>query len=142
MMYENSISKLRFKGYIADNIYFQLNNEFNKSKEDLKLDLQFDYKLDLAYESKKAIITLGCTVFDECEEKNYPFTLYVSLLGFYEFDGDLNEDEIRKMIKLNGVAILFPYLRATITNITSSCGIEPLIIPTMNISKMIDSDSE
>ena len=41
------------------------------------------------------------------------------------------------MLEVNGTAILFPYLRSIITTITSSMGIQPIILPTMNIVKMI-----
>lgn len=140
MIYKDSISSLRFKGYLSDNIYFAMNSEFNRSEDDLELDLEFNYDLNMEYEEKRAILNLECTVFDNCEENNYPFTIDVSLLGFFEFDGDLKEEDVHKMIEINGSAILFPYLRSIISNITASAGIQPLIIPTMNISKLIKND--
>lgn len=142
MMYEDSISNFRFKGYMADNIFFVINDEYIKDEDNLELQLEFNYDLDMDYENQKTILQLQCIVFDECKENNYPFTLDVSLLGFFEFDKELNENEVYKMMELNGVAILFPYLRSIISNITSSAGIQPLVIPTMNISKLIKNKAE
>lgn len=139
MTYKESISNLRFNGYLADNIFFIINNEFNRDKESLELKIEFSYSLDMDYEQKKAILNLGCIVFDDCKVNNYPFTIDISLEGFFEFDGNLDKEQVYKMMEVNGVAILFPYLRSIISNITSSAGVQPLVIPTMNISKLIEN---
>lgn len=135
-MQEESISKLRFNNYLVKNINFVLNDNY-ETYEELELDLKFNHEIELDYEGKKAIIILECVVFDKYVEYNYPFKLETGLVGFFDFDTDLLEDEIKNLLEVNGTAILFPYLRTLISTITTNACIPPLIIPTMNISKMI-----
>lgn len=140
-MYQENVSKFRFNGYVASDIKFELNPMYDGEK-DIRLDLNFDYDLNLAYEEKKAIVQLACVVFEDSEENNYPFTLEVELLGFFEFDSDLEEATVRRMMELNGVTILFPYLRSTISNITSSAGVQNVVLPTMNIVNMLKKNKK
>ena len=140
-MYKKSVSKLRFNSYLVKDINFVLNENY-ESYEDLELDLQFNHEIQLDYEGKKAIIILECTVFENYIENNFPFKLEVGLVGFFEFDTDLSEKETEVILETNGTAILFPYLRTLISTITTNACIPPLIIPTMNISKMIKFHEE
>lgn len=140
-MYKNSISKLRFENYIAKKVNFTLNESFTGNDE-LELDLKFNHELQIDYESKKAVLVLDCILFENSKENNYPCELEVSLLGFFEFDTNLEEDKIVNLLEVNGTAILFPYLRSVITTITSNLGISPIIIPTMNIVEMIRNNAK
>lgn len=135
-MYKESISKLRFENYFVKGLKFDINSEF-ESTDYLELDIDFNQELELDYEQKKAIIVLECKLFENAIEKNYPFTLNVSLVGFFEFNSDLSEEQIINMLEVNGTAILFPYLRSIITTITSNIGIQPIILPTLNIVDML-----
>ena len=38
----------------------------------------------------------------------------------------------------NAIAILFPYVRSNLTNITSQSGIETLILPVINFNALLD----
>lgn len=134
--YKNSISSLRFENYITKKLNFRL-NELYKMDNELELALKFNHELQLDYEEKKAILVLDCILFEDSIENNYPFELEISLLGFFKFDTDLNEGEIINLLEVNGTAILFPYLRSIITTTTSTLGITPIIIPTMNIYRML-----
>lgn len=46
------------------------------------------------------------------------------------------------MLEINGTAILFPYLRSFITTLTSNAGIPPLVLPTLNIQKIIEEKNK
>lgn len=44
--------------------------------------------------------------------------------------------------KVNAPAIAFPYLRATVANITLQSGLEPLMLPSINFSKMNEESEQ
>lgn len=140
-MYKNSISKLRFENYIVKKIKFDLNESFSGNSE-LELAFKFNHELQLDYEEKRAVVVLDCILFENSIKNDYPFGLEVSLLGFFEFDTNLEENQIINLLEVNGTAILFPYLRSLITTITSNVGIRPIIIPTMNIVEMIRNNEK
>lgn len=135
-MYKKNISELKFENYLVKEVNFNINNRFENS-EKLDLDIDFNQELEIDYEQKKAVIVLECNLFKDAISCNYPFELNISIMGFFEFSSEIGENEIIDMLEVNGTAILFPYLRSIITTITGSLGIQPIILPTMNIVKMI-----
>jgi len=56
----------------------------------------------------------------------------VDIVGLFKYSGEL--EEVKPFLYLNGPAILFPYLRAYISALTSLSGIETFTLPTMNLS--------
>lgn len=66
------------------------------------------------------------------------FQLSGKVVGFFSYDKTLSEPEVQQLLISNGLAILFPYVRSTITNITSAVNLEPIFIPTINIFKYLD----
>jgi len=66
------------------------------------------------------------------------FDLKIVVSGLFETIGC--DDIIMKneLINKNAVSILFPYLRSEVTLLTSQPGIQPIIIPPININKLIE----
>jgi len=62
------------------------------------------------------------------------FQLSLDSIGHFEFHADLDKDAglRRKLVNVNAPAIMFPYVRAFITTLTSNLGqcMKPLTIPT------------
>ncbi len=67
-------------------------------------------------------------------------TINVVTVGLFEFNPSLENKD--SFFKLNGPAILFPYIRAYISTLTALSGIPPIILPTLNIASMIDKKSD
>lgn len=65
------------------------------------------------------------------------FHIIIELCG--NFSLECSNDLLRESImNKNTVSILFPYLRSELTLITSQPGIEPIVMPPMNINAMFD----
>lgn len=61
------------------------------------------------------------------------FELNVTGIGYFKLSGeDITEDDRRKFINANSTAILFPYIRAFISTLTSNLGkvTSPILLPT------------
>jgi preprotein translocase subunit SecB len=61
-------------------------------------------------------------------------------MGYFEIiikDKELAEQKIINYYKVNGVAILFPYLRSLISDMTSKGSETPIILPTINVAAML-----
>lgn len=56
----------------------------------------------------------------------------VDIVGLFRYTGEFSE--IKNFLYLNAPAILFPYLRAYISALTSLSGSETFTLPTMNLS--------
>ena len=67
------------------------------------------------------------------EEENHPFLMNLVIRGFFEISE-------RKFL-INAFAILFPYLRSVITDITKASLI-PIILPTINVQNLLEGKLE
>ena len=54
--------------------------------------------------------------------------------GYFEFEQDITEVEKGIFFKTSAPAILFPYIRAYISTLSSLSGVAPVILPTLNLS--------
>lgn len=66
--------------------------------------------------------------------KKNPFSLQVQAVGNFEIKGDITNDVRNTYFDISSPAILYPYLRAFISNITMQSGMSPIIIPPMNFA--------
>lgn len=65
-------------------------------------------------------------------DKEHNLDLSIRIHGYFTYDGS-NMDEVRSFIGINSPAILFPYIRAYVSNITALGGMPPVIMPTLNL---------
>ena len=134
---ENNVGTITFIDYKVVNVEFKLNQDFNWEKE---IDLEINVESDqiLSDDKKQMVVILKVCVFDDKSE-SYPFKMFVELHGLFELSDDTSENNIDKYYT-NGLAILYPYVRAIVSNYTASANIEPVILPTVNIAKMINKN--
>lgn len=81
--------------------------------------------------SNKFKITLCINIVSEKE-----FDIETCICGIFEFEGD--KDFGSKLLSHNTVAIMFPYLRSQLTLLTSQPGFEPIVLPVININRLLD----
>lgn len=123
------ISKLIFNDYSINEIQFEKNKNFQPKMVNMLLDIEkhVDYSEDGSMN-----VNIDFKVFDKSDE--YPFFLKVNMTGFFAIAP--SEDKIN--YEKNAIAIMFPYIRSIVTNITVQANVQPLILPPININKLID----
>ncbi|MGO1134202.1 protein-export chaperone SecB [Bacillus subtilis] len=108
--------------------------------EEVALKPAFTFGLDFADDEKNnALITLGIEIGDPDFEGNY-FYVKCEIKGEFTIhsdDEELTEAEKIDFYKINGVSILYPYLRSLVSDVSSKGSETPIILPTMNVAKMI-----
>lgn len=78
--------------------------------------------------------------FKTCPKENgkNPFDIEVQITGHFRIvseDGaEADADTVSCMMNQNSYAILFPYLRAIITNLTATANIPPIVLPVINLT--------
>src|SRR5512133_131753 len=68
-----------------------------------------------------------------------PFTFDVEYKGEFRFNQDLKDIDkglVEKTININCAAILYPFLRETIAEVTRKAGFPPLILPPTNFVEL------
>lgn len=134
------------------------NNETKNGLSSLTLDhivfdyIHFDRKNFLVKDNNRNINTSVRVGMEETDSTSYRvvlgvmvenpdgYTVEVQATAYISIDETLNVPE--KTIKKNVAAILFPYVRAQLTLVTSQPETEPIVLPAVNVSTIIDSIDE
>jgi len=126
-------SSLIFHDYVVNHVNFEKNKNF----ENQSIDIKFDIKRNVVYEDDMAYVTVNTLIFENAVENNYPFTLDISVEGKFEVNS-ADEKQKEELTTKNTVAILFPYIRALVSNYTANANVPPLILPPINVLKILD----
>lgn len=128
-------SKLKINEIYAEKISFDRNMDYDGNQEDVDVKFDLDVLLN-AKDSTKGAVRVKCDInADKQEESQY--VLQVTM--FAEFEA---EDDAFESFALNAVSILLPYLRAQVSTITSNAGVEPVILPALNVFDMFKKKAE
>lgn len=131
----NVISDLRIMSIRAEKCNFEWNVNYSK-KEEHNHDLTFSVNILVnAEDDHKGIIRLGCNVNGEADSES-PFTVSLVMMGEFHTNDKPFEEYV-----VNAISLLFPYLRTYISSLTSMSGVEPLIIPAINIYELLKQNS-
>ncbi len=128
-------SVLTFQDYVVNEISFKRNENYKEIKDEIEIDLKITPKI--IRNNEKMQVNLITDIFEKMEENNYPFKMQVNLVGNFIANGD----EPTKFIG-NAIAILYPYIRAIVSTYTASANVNPLILPTINVNKLIESQNK
>lgn len=137
------MATLTFENYFFEGFSFTENEKFDIDSE--KLDINIIPKADIYVAKDKVLIKLSCKLGDD-EKTSCPFTAEVDMVGIFghTVDEDDAEDKLlsSKLVSQNTLAILFPYLRSFVSDMTLRSNKFPAyIIPTMNIVDFIENTS-
>ncbi len=116
--------------YQFDKVSIDLAN--HKSKE---LALAFDTRG--IFNAEESIYELIFLVSASHQEKEKPFVT-VQCKGFFKFENVSTIEEIPDFFYRNCIAILFPYVRAYVSLVTTQANVPGIILPTLNLSNLED----
>ena len=124
--------KINFRGVAAEELSFRLNRVRLEPNARLDIKPQFSRQVRKVNGNDKLnFIALSLKV-ESTEEEPKPFDIHVTLVGTFEVEGAASgSDEEREFI-IEGTKLLYPYLRAAVTNLTASAYVAPLNLPVVN----------
>ena len=101
--------------------------------EDISDDVEFGIEPNGIFEedNKMFILTLNVLVKD----KKSNLEVKMTVTGKFEYETN-DIQELVPYLGFNAPAIMFPYIRAYITNITALGGMSPIILPTLNMENV------
>ncbi|KAB2332940.1 protein-export chaperone SecB [Bacillus mesophilum] len=134
------ISFLVFEDYKIEKCLFNINSKFDFNNAEVSVKPKF--KVEHTYENENRVfVSLTCLINENnLSDDSDAFYLEIMLKGIFSIDDKFSEvprESVHDVINLNTVAILFPYLRSAVTNVTSIANIEPLILPPINIHRLL-----
>lgn len=122
------VAKFRFLNFrvLESNIKLSLDSDSSA-----RLSVDFEQEFSENVEERKMKLELTSLIKDE----NGEVEISVKSCGFFEYDSDLDVPLKEKFFYQNAPAILFPYVRAYISTLTALSGINPITLPTLNLSR-------
>jgi len=128
-------SALKLNNYHVEKIEFILNKKFIYQEDNISITPTFG-RIMKELEKDKFYIQLRSTVGDD-KNKNIPFYLDVVISGVFEIECE-DDNTKKNVVKNNGTSILFPYLRALISSVTSLSNFPQFILPVLNTAVLFD----
>ncbi|GEM_PF-1949398 len=130
-------SQLIFKDYSVAYMTFERNYELPASYKE-EISVSFAFEIEPSEDPGTGTVLLKCKIFDETFSDNTaPFFLSCAIKGTFDHTAGGFED-----FAVNSLAILMPYLRATITSFTAQAGIPAVIIPPINVFNLVQNYQE
>lgn len=131
-------SEIQFRGYRVLNARYSVNNAKIEKGQKIKLEPSFMRQIQSKGNDLYSL-TLGVEVGSESDDGSLPFFAKVEMEGLFRVP---ESDNVNTIMEVNGTAILFPYLRSTLTMLTSVANITPVILPTINLARMFDESQK
>ena len=125
---------LRFLGYRVDKMVFVTKKEDDSSSDRIVISPSFSRKIE-EVDKNEYDVTIGV----ELKQSNLPFDAELSIAGRFSYEGKM---DVEKVLKVNAVAIMYPYVRSTLSLMTTLAAIPPVIIPTINLVQMFEKEEQ
>ncbi|WP_167769326.1 protein-export chaperone SecB [Weissella cibaria] len=115
-----------FEGYKIIEYQYKYNSEEVENSDD-----GLGVQTALTEDFKKGKVTLLLTY------KQQHVDVSMIVVGFFRIREDLNDpQEITNYLKLNGSAMLYPYLRSALSMLTSLDSDKAVLLPTLNMNSL------
>lgn len=118
---------------------FEINQEYN-GPESVQVHPKFDLFIEQNTEDKNQYrITMGARLGTD-KEMVFPYNVETSIRSVFLLK-DIPENQHQDVIRLKCCAIMFPYLRSTLSSFMTCAGVTPYYIPVMNMDKLFTKEA-
>lgn len=129
-------STVQFENYNVTKMHYSVCFDRKTEKGDIFLDPVFNVETK-KFGDKTYLLSVNVKV-GMTEDSRLPFVAEVELVGRFNVE---NVEDPEKTIRKNGLAILYPYVRATLSALTLTANRAPVVLPTINIVKMLENQN-
>lgn len=109
-------------------------NQVVFDQENIRNDMNIH--VDTAVNGEQINVAETVTITQVCNEVEQ-VKIKVRMVGLFEHFGDI-ELPLETFGRVNGAAIIFPYIREHITSLSQKAGIPPIILPTVNFANSVE----
>ena len=115
--------KFDFIDYKMVNINFSLTG---KSPKKIEISPKIELKHEKDENQLKVLLAL---LF---ENPKAPFVFNVKIAGLFDFGRNIEEEDLDSVANVNCAAILYPFMREAVADLTRRSGFPPLLLPPLN----------
>ncbi len=126
---------IQFEKYQIEKIDYSVISEDDVNE----YKMEFSGIIAISDDEKSGKVTFNLTLPDKKDSRK----IKVVITGYFSFRDDVKtEEEKRKYLGVNGAAMLFPYLRTTVSMITVLDKSEAILFPTLNFVELMELSEE
>lgn len=127
-------SILKLVNYNVLNISFSLNLEYQYQQHGpIEVNPRLTRQIKKIDENKAEVVL--AFAIQKTDELPTPFDLEITIMGIFECEQW--ETESPDIMKINTVAILFPFLRSLIATVTANASVPPYVLPVLNVEQWL-----
>ncbi len=124
--------KINFRGVGAEELSFKMNRVKLEPNSRLDIKPQFSRQVRKVKDNPKLNFIALSIKIESTEAEPKPFDIHITLVGTFEVEDMVAGSEQEREFVIEGTKMLFPYLRAAVTNLTASAYVAPLNLPVIN----------
>lgn len=138
------MASIGFKNYNFRNFSYRVNENLDIENID-RFEVESDFSAKIAFEDNQAYIIMDCQIGND--DISCPFIINVELTGVFdiEFEKEDEQDieQLKELLSQNAIAILYPYIRSLVSDITSKANsFDTFIMPIANIAKVMKENNK
>ncbi len=133
-------STMQFQGYsvLEANYVSKEKQATSASESRIELSPSFSQRVSKISDHRYSL-ELGIIIGNQKQSDELPFYINVRIQGFFVLS---DEEKAYELMRVNATAIMYPYLRSTVTSLTALANINPIILPTINLVQMFQDSQE
>lgn len=124
------------KGIFIPTILFRLNPSFKWEKD--KVEINTSVEVDYSHKGKEFTVQVRVEMPDG---ENAPFSFAVEGVGSFALQEEPPENVLESIARINCAAIIFPYIREAIADLTRRAGVPPLHLQPVNFVALKEEKS-
>lgn len=135
-------SLLNINDYLVEELQVRANPECKKGKEDKG---EITTSLGFKRKGKELLFTVQMKIELNKSEKAFsvaPYYIYLDITGFFSFAEGTDEETVKKMIGLNGPAILYGVARGVVAQATANFRYGKFVLPTINFVETMREEAQ
>lgn len=133
--------KLTLKGITAEEMSFKMNKI--KMQPNMKFEIKpaFSRQIQRIQENEKIHLVHLNVKIESTETEPRPFNLFIALVGVFEAEG-ATTPEAQRQLAIEATSVMYPYLRAAVSNLTADAFTNPLMLPMLPGNVLFPEDRE
>jgi preprotein translocase subunit SecB len=109
---------------------------------DFKINPKIQRNTGVLDEAKNKYFTILSVSITSTEEMKLPVNLHVSIRAIFtvQKEAGCEQKHIDRFLRLQGVSILYPYVRSSLSALTGAAGLPPIMLPVVNTVSLFKED--
>ena len=129
--------EFKIAGIRLNEAHFSLIRGFKREKNK---SIEIKHNIEVGYKTEDKVLQVIVSASSDSE--NQPFRFSVSWEGLFAFDKLPSKEDLDRIANINCAAIIFPFVRETIADLTRRASLPPLNLSPFNFLAMYEENQE